>query len=127
MIKLFFIIGGLFILIFICIIPFKRDIQEYNVQKNGELVVVTITHLRNCIGGKIKYFMEFTYAGQKFEKKIGCAYAEAHRIGDTIRLKHIKSTDIFLFGNETKKGEFISTVLLALLGITFIFIGLKQK
>ena len=70
--KLFLIIGGLFIIIFVCIIPLKRDIQEYEVQKNGKLVTATVTYIPNCIGSKIKYFMKFTYGGQEFDKKVGC-------------------------------------------------------
>jgi len=125
--KISLIIGGLFIIIFICIIPLKRDIQEYNIQKNGELVTVTITYLPNCIGTKVRHFMKFTYSGEKFDKAIGCGLAENYRIGEVIRLKHIEGTDIFLFENETKEGEFISTLLLGILGIVFIVIGLRKK
>lgn len=125
--KLFLILGGLFIIVFTGIVPLKRDIQEYDVQKNGELVNATITYLPNCIGSKVKYFMEFTYSGQKFDKKIGCGIAENYKVGEVIKLKHIEGTDIFLFENETKEGEFISTAVLGILGIIFIIIGVRKK
>jgi hypothetical protein len=104
-----------------------RDIKEYDVQKNGELITVTITYIPNCIGSKIKYFMKFTYAGREFDKKVGCGFADTHKIGETIKLKHTDGTDIFLFENENKETEFISTTLLAVLGISFIVIGAKRK
>ncbi len=95
--KLFFIIGGLFIIIFICIIPLSRDIKEYNIQKNGDLVIATITYIPDCVGAKIMYFMKFTYAGKEFDKKVGCGFADTHKIGDTIQLRHIDGSDIFLY------------------------------
>lgn len=125
--KLFLILGGLFIIIFICIIPLNRDIQEYNVQKNGELVTATITYIPMCIGTKIRYFMKFTYAGQEFDKKVGCAFSDTHRVGETIKFKHIDGTDIFLFESEKIETEFIATGLLALFGIVFIIIGTRRK
>ncbi len=68
--KPFLIIGGLFIIIFICVIPLSRDIKEYNIQKNGDLVTATITYISHCIGAKIRFFMKFTYAGKEFDKKL---------------------------------------------------------
>jgi hypothetical protein len=125
--KISLIIAGLFFIIFFCIIPLGRDIKEYEVQKNGELITATITYIPNCIGSKIKYFMKFTYAGQEFDKKVGCSFSDTHKIGETIKLKHTDGTDIFLFENENKETEFISTALLAILGITFIVIGARKK
>jgi hypothetical protein len=125
--KLFLIIGGLFIIIFICIIPLNRDIRKYNVQKNGELVTATITYIPICRGTKIKYFMKFTYAGQEFDKKVGCGFSDTHKVGETIKFKHTDGTDIFLFENEKTETEFISNGLLALLGIVFIVIGARRK
>lgn len=125
--KVSLILGGLFIIFFICIIPLKRDIQEYNIQKNGELVTVTITYLPTCIGAKIQYFMKFTYSGQEFDKKIACGIAENYKVGQKIKLKHIEARDIFLFENETKEKEFFANGILAIMGITFIFIGMKKK
>lgn len=125
--KLFLIIGGLFIIIFTCIIPLNRDIQEFKVQKNGELVNATITYIPICSGTKIKYFMKFNYAGQEFDKKVGCGFGDTHKIGETIKFKHTDGTDIFLFENENKQTEFISTAILAILGITLIVIGARKK
>ncbi len=125
--KVLLIGAGLFFIIFFCIIPLGRDIKEYEVQRNGELITATITYIPNCIGSKIKYFMKFTYAGQEFDKKVGCGFADTHKVGETIKLKHTDGTDIFLFENENKETEFISTALLAALGIAFIVIGVRKK
>ena len=125
--KLFLIIGGLFIIIFVCIIPLRRHIEEYNIQKNGDLVTATITYIPHCVGSKIMYFMKFTYKGQEFDKKVGCGFSDTHKVGETIKLKHIDGSDIFLFENEKVEREFISVGILAALGITFIVIGARRK
>ncbi len=76
--KLFLIIGGLFMVIFICIVPLKRDIQEYNVQQTGEIIKATITYIPICIGTKSSQFMKFTYAGNEFDKSVGCGFSDTH-------------------------------------------------
>ena len=113
--------------IFICIVPLKRHIQEYDVQQNGEIIKVTITYIPICLGTKTRQFMKFKYAGTEFDKSVGCSFSETHRVGETINLKHIDGSDIFLFETEKTETEFISTGILAILGISFIIIGAKKK
>ena len=125
--KALLIIGGLFMLVFVCLVPLKRDIQEYNTQKNGKLVTATITHIPICSGTKFKYFMKFTYDGQEFSKRVGCGFADNHKVGETIELRHTHGTDIFLFEKENKETEFVSTGLLAILGIASVVIGARRK
>lgn len=119
--------AGLFIIIFICLIPLQRDIKEYETQKHGQLVTVTITYVPECIGAKVMHFIKFKYEGKKFDKKVGCGFGDNHKVGDSISLKHIEGTDIFLFENEKKETEFISSGLLCLFGIYCIVIGIKRK
>lgn len=125
--KLFLIIGGLLMIIFFCLVPLKRDIQEYKVQKTGEIVKATITYIPNCIGTKSNQFMKFTYAGSEFDKSVGCAFSDTHKVGDTINLMHNDGTDIFLFETENKESEFISAGLFAIIGISFIIMGARKK
>lgn len=125
--KLFLIIGGLFTIVFFCIIPLNRDIQEYYVEKNGKLVTASLTYIPNCSGTKIKYYMKFIYAGKEFDKRVDCGFASRYKVGDTINLKHKEGTDIFLFECEKIVKEFISTGLLAILGTSMIFIGIRKN
>ncbi|MFT3844075.1 MAG: hypothetical protein QM725_03405 [Lacibacter sp.] len=126
--KVFYIISGLFLVVFLCLIPFPRHIKEYDVQKNGTLVDVRIENLPgNCTGTKIKYFMKFMYSGQRLSKKISCHFAETHKVGDIIKLKHIEGTNIFLFENEKVESEIISLIILGIAGVGFIMYGVKQK
>ena len=125
--KLFLIMGGFFIIVFICLIPLPRKISEYQVQKSGKIISATISYIPHCYGTKIKYFMRFIYNGKEFDKKVGCGFDDNHKVGDTLRLRHSEGTNIFLFETEKIEGEFISTVLLALFGIFFIIYGFKRK
>jgi hypothetical protein len=123
----FLVIGGLFIIIFICIVPLKRHIQEYNVQKNGKLVTATITYIPNFVGCRTMHFIDFIYAGKKFDKKVGCGFAGTYKIGETIKFRHIDGTKIFLFENEKIEKEFISFAVLAVFGIVIIVIGARKR
>ena len=114
-------------MVFVSIIPLKRDIEEYQVQKNGETIGATITYLKDCIGSKTYYFMKFAYNGQEYDKRVRCGFENTHKVGETISLKHKSGTDIFLFENENKEKEFISSGLLGLLGIFFIGFGIKKS
>ena len=121
------IIGGLFIIIFVVLIPLKRDIAEYDTQRNGEFITATIAYVPNCIGTKVKHFMKFNYAGKLFDKKVSCGFGDMHKVGETIKLKHTQGTDIFLFENENKEIEFVSVTLLTLIGLFLMVYGLLKK
>ena len=80
--KGFLIAGGLFIIIFICIIPLPREIEEFNTERTGEMVTVTITYIPICSGTKGKHFMKFIYKGETFDKDAGCGFDETHKLGE---------------------------------------------
>jgi hypothetical protein len=125
--KMLLILGGLFILIFICIIPLSRKIQEYNIQKNGKIVTVTITKIQNPFGTRTRSFIKFIYEDKLFEKRQGRAFEKGHKIGDKIKMKHTEGSDIFLFENEKIEEEFISSAILGVLGIVFIVMGIPRN
>lgn len=124
--KTFLILGGIFIIIFVCLIPLRRDIAEYNTQKNGELISAIITDVPNCIGAKTKHFIKFQFDNNIYSKGIG-APCDQYKVGQTIQLKHRRGTDLFLYVDETKESEFISTAFLAIAGLAFIVIGIRRK
>ncbi|MGZ4012112.1 MAG: hypothetical protein ACXVLF_14225 [Flavisolibacter sp.] len=124
--KAFLIIGGIFIIIFLCIVPLKRDIAEYYTHRNGELITAVITDVPNCIGTKVKHFIKFRFDNSIYSKIIG-APCDQYKVGQEIQLKHTPGTDLFLYVNETKESELISTGLLAVAGLAFIVIGFKKK
>ena len=124
--KLGLILGGVFIIVFICIVPLKRDIDEYNVQKTGIEVDAIITDVPNCFGTKVKHFLKFKFENSIYSKRVG-APCDQYKRGQVIRLKHEPGTDIFLYLNETKESEFVATAAMAIFGILLIIIGIKKK
>ena len=125
--KSILILGGLFIIIFICIIPLNRKIQEYNIQKNGKLVNVTLTYIANPIGTKTSRYIKFIYEGKLFAKRKDHSFGKDHKVGEVIKMKHMEGSDIFLFENEKTEEEFIASGILAIFGIVFIIMGIRRK
>ena len=121
--RLFYFLGGL-ALLFISIVPLKYKFQEYQVQKQGQLVEVRLTRLRSSVGCKIRYFFEFDYAGNQYSKKAGCNFHESHKIGQVILLKHLNDFDIFLFPEEDIVSEFVA---FGLLGVFALFMLIKAS
>lgn len=125
--KPFYILSGLFFLIFVCLIPLPRHFQEYKVHTQGQLVNVQLTYVPHSVGCKIKYSMKFVYAGKEYSKKVGCNFDETHKAGDIVQLKHMEGTDLFLFPEESITKEFIAFGALALFGVFLIIYGSRKK
>jgi len=121
--KLFLIIGGLFLIIFIGLIPLPRKIQEYKTQKEGEIVETVVVRVESCVNHRA--LLIFNYNDNRFDKWIGCN--NDFKKGDTLKLKHLEDSNIFLFEQEDVTGQFIAYGLLILLGLIFLAKGLKYK
>jgi hypothetical protein len=125
--RVWYILSGLFIIIFICLIPLKRHFQEYRVQTQGKIINVRLTYVPHSIGCKIIYSAKFVYEGKEHSKKVGCTFDETHKVNDVIQLKHIEGIDIFLFPEENITKEFIASGALAAFGIFLIIYGNRKK
>lgn len=125
--RAFYILSGLFLLIFVCLIPLPRHFREYRVQTQGQLVNILITYVPHSVGCKIKYSMKFDYAGSEYSKKVGCNFDETHKAGDIIQLKHLEGTDIFLFPDESITKEFFAFGALALFAVFLVIYGSRNK
>jgi hypothetical protein len=122
-----YILSGLFLLIFVCLIPLPRHFREYRVQTHGQLVNVQLTYVPHAVGCKIKYSMKFIYAGSEYSKKVGCNFDETHKAGDIVQLKHLEGSDILLFPDENIAKEFFAFGALALFGVFLIIYGSRKK
>lgn len=121
--KLFLIIGGLFLIIFTGMLPLTRKIQEYKTQREGEIVDVVVVRVEPCVNHKA--LLVFKYNNNRHDKWIGCN--SDFKNGDTLRLKHLEDSDFFLFEQEDVKGQFIAHGLLILFGLIIIVKGLNYK
>jgi hypothetical protein len=125
--RIFYTLSGLFITIFICLVPLRRHLLEYKVQKQGQLVNVQLINVPHSVGCKIKYFMGFVYAGKEYSKKVGCNFGKIHKSGDNIHLKHLDGTDIFLLPDESITKELFAFGALALFGLGLMVYGIKSN
>src|SRR5437764_8152602 len=125
--RAFYILSGLFLFIFVCLISLPRKFKEYKVQTKGELVKVQLTYVPHSVGCKIIYSMKFTYAGNVYSKKVGCNFDETHKAGEIIQLKHLEGSDIFLFPDESITKEFFAFAALALFGVFLVIYGTRKK
>ena len=117
----FYILGGIFLL-FIAVAPIKSKLEQYKVQKEGEIVKVLLSKVPNTKG-----LLKFKYNGIPYEKSVGRSFSDDHKTGDSLLLKHLQGTDIFLLENESIEGEIISFCVLGVIGLFFIIKGLIQK
>lgn len=125
--RAFYILSGLFLLIFVCLIPLPRHFREYRVQTKGQLVNAQLTYVPHSVGCKIKYSMKFVFAGNEYSKKVGCNFDETHKRGDIIQLKHLEGSDIFLFPDENIAKEFFAFGALALFGVFLVISGSRKR
>lgn len=124
--KILFIFSGIFILTFVCFIPLRRHLAEYETQKNGEIVVASIIYIPNCFEHSINPLIEFSYDNKVYSKAIGKS-CEEYKIGNMLQLKHTAGTDIFLYTDENLSMEFITTGLLAIFAIFLIVYGIIRN
>ena len=124
--KILFILSGVFLLIFVCFIPLRRHLAEYETQKNGQLVVASIIYVPNCFEHRINPLLEFSYDNKVYSKAIG-KLCEEYRIGNTLQLKHTAGSDIFLYTDESLTMEFVTTGFLAVFGIFLLIYGIVRN
>jgi|688.fasta_scaffold1108982_1 hypothetical protein len=118
----FYLLGGAIIL-FICVMPLKRKLSEYQVQTQGDLIDVVITKLRPSVGCKIRYDFDFEFNGAHYSKTAGCHFHNQHRVGELLKMRHIDGQDIFLFPTEDVRMEFVAFGSLLLFGIFCLWRG----
>ncbi|MBV4355797.1 hypothetical protein [Pinibacter aurantiacus] len=121
--KLFLIIGGLFLIIFTGLVPLPRKIQEYKTQKEGEIVETVVIRVESCVNHKA--LLIFKYNDQRYDKWIDCNID--YKKGDILRLKHLEDSDIFLFEQEDVTRQFIASGFLIVFGLIFVVKGFKYK
>ena len=123
--RLIYLLGGILFL-FIPLFSLKYKLDLYHVQENGVLVSAVLTEVPNCQGTKTNPSIKFTCQGGKYSKKVGCNYADDHKSGDTILLKTIQGSNLFLFEHESAGMELIAMAALALLGVFFVYRFFKK-
>lgn len=111
------VLGALFFL--------KAKLSVYKVEQNGNIVEMEIIKLPDYCGvTKRKYYMDVSYQGVIFNKRIPVGYCDEHKIGELIKMKYLEGQESILFPNERVIGDFIAIGIFIAVGILSIFYGL---
>ena len=100
----------------------------YKVQRDGQIVEMKIITLPiNCEISRVKYFMDVTYQGVVFTKRIPVGSCYKYKVGELVKVKYLKGQQSVLFPGETVQGDFIALGIFAAVGIFSILFGLFNK
>ncbi|WP_207515250.1 hypothetical protein [Longitalea luteola] len=114
------LLGALFFL--------KAKWEVYNVERDGQIVEMEIIKLpNNCSITKRKYYMDVTYQGEIFNKRIPVGFCDKHKIGELIKMKYSEGYETILFPEEKVLGDFIAIGIFITVSIASIFYGIFSK
>ncbi len=106
---------GLAFLIAILVFFLPRTIEEYNVMRSQETVIVEVTKLSDCSSGYKHKFIHFVYNGKTYISRTKCKYIKSLVVGQQLTMVHKTGNDIFLFPTEDVTSELLATISLAIL------------
>ncbi|MCC7514187.1 MAG: hypothetical protein IT212_05805 [Bacteroidia bacterium] len=114
------LLGSLFFL--------KAKWDVYKVERDGQIVDMKISKLPDYCGlTKRKYYMDVTYQGEDFNKRIPVGFCDKHKIGEPIKMKYLEGQNSVLFPDEKVRGDFIAIGIFIVVGILSIFYGVLKK
>lgn len=101
--------------------------SEWTVDRNGKIVVVTITSLPNA--HSLGNFMGFKMGDHLYDKRLNNGSYNAFHVGERIRLKYLKGYEhFFLFPGEYSAYKAILAILVVVaLGCGCLYYGLKKN
>lgn len=123
--KTFYKLSGV-IFVIGCFFFLKSNSRVIETYENGEIVIVKVIFVPNCISGKKHYNFSFNYNGKNYAKKIGGGLCDELKEGDFIRMRTNKKNSVFLYENENPYYNLISIIILFLFGVFLIYYGFKK-
>jgi hypothetical protein len=118
--KLNIVIG--IVIVFISLITLNNKFEYLKVKGNGKLVNMKIVEAPGpCSGTKGSHFIKFEYQGVIFIKRVGAGACGTYNIGESISMVSLTGSELVLFPGESLWIEFVSGVLLSLVGLYVLF------
>jgi len=117
--KWIYLLGGLFIIL-LPTITAKQKLAAWKVQKHGTMVNVVVTTVPFCFYKRGADF-RFSYEGAYYSKNAPCSFLDRLHRGDTVQLKTIEGSGVFLLEKENAEAELFAMIAIALLGIFFLY------
>jgi hypothetical protein len=106
----------------------KAKWEVYEVERDGQVVDMKIIKLPDYCGlTKRNYYMDVTYQGEDFNKRIPVGFCDKHKIGESIKMKYLEGENTVLFPDEKVWGDFIAIGIFIVVGILSVFYGVLKK
>lgn len=88
----------------------KQGLREFEVERQGKLVLMKIIEKPNsCLGTKVKWFMKVEYNSVIYPIQIGGNYCEEYSIGDMVEIRYLEGSDTVLLPSFSSKWQLFST------------------
>lgn len=114
--KFLFVAGIIFFIGSIILIV--SNYEKFNIEKSGQIVKMKIESLpKSCIGARVRYFVTFSYNGERFDKATRGDFCERHHIGELMDMKMLKGSKYILFPHESALKSIVSFGILGLFGL----------
>jgi hypothetical protein len=123
------IIGGILLLL-IFGIGLPRSYSEFTLSKSGEPVKVLVLRLPNCNQGYKHKFITIKYQETNYILRTKCKFTKNLVEKQEIQMFHKPGTSIFIFPEEDVLVDFISNILIGLLGLLLIvkvFLSIRKQ
>lgn len=121
--------GGIFISLIAIFITIK-DKEKISLLSNGQIIEVEIIDVPvSCKGRnrKIKPFFRFKYDDKIYSKNLKDNYCESILKSTNIFLKTNVNKTLFVYTDENITKNLFGSTILFLIGLVFIFKGVKSK
>lgn len=106
----------------------RGELDGLKVLREGKLVKMEIIEKpSSCLGTKVKWMMKLKFENYVFSKQISGVYCEGHRLGEIVEMRYLKGSEKILFPKEGVTMEFISSVIIGLLGLGLLLNSLLRK
>lgn len=120
LIGIILIIGSIFFV--------RAEFGRLKVLRQGKIVKMEIVEKPNsCLGTKVKWMMKLKLENDIFSKQISGAYCEEHHLGEIVEMRYLKGSEIVLFPKEGVTMEFISSIVIGILGLGLLLNSLLRK
>jgi hypothetical protein len=127
----FLFFGGLFMLIFACIIPMPKAWEQYEVLHHGEQTYADIIKI-----SKPYWHRRYSYRrrlvlgvhGHEVTKEVHVAFSDSLKPGDRILVLTMPGKDQIMLPRDDPDGhQFYAGLLLGVAGIYFMFRGARDR
>lgn len=109
------------------IILIAGNYEKFTVERHGQVVAMQIKDMpKSCVGAKVRYFVIYSYNGERYDKATRGDFCEKHYIGETVNMKMFKGSKYILYPNESALKSLVSFAVLGIFGLVLFILQWKK-